>query len=120
LDGKADVSLDPNGLSEDGTVALCTYVISEDAKYLVYSLSSSGSDWVTVKVMWNDDKKVEPDTLSWVSDRFSYFSFEVQCCNKWMTDLLCDRLNFRVLVGQMIIKVFSTAATLLQSKCKMT
>ncbi|PWA69737.1 helicase Cas3, CRISPR-associated, core [Artemisia annua] len=34
---------------------------------------------------------------------------------KWMTDLLCDSLNFRVLVGQMIAKVSSSAATLLQS-----
>nr|GEZ85137.1 prolyl endopeptidase-like isoform X1 [Tanacetum cinerariifolium] len=31
LDGKAEVLLDPNGLSEDGTVALSTYAVSEDA-----------------------------------------------------------------------------------------
>ncbi|PWA78185.1 prolyl oligopeptidase family protein [Artemisia annua] len=73
LDGKAEVLLDPNGLSEDGTVALRTYVVSEDAKYLAYALSSSGSDRVTVKVMRIDDKKVEPDTLSWV--KFSGISW---------------------------------------------
>nr|GEV41807.1 prolyl endopeptidase-like isoform X2 [Tanacetum cinerariifolium] len=38
LDGKAEVLLDPNGLSEDGTVALSTYAVSEDAKYLAYAL----------------------------------------------------------------------------------
>ncbi|KAL9672219.1 hypothetical protein QQ045_028469 [Rhodiola kirilowii] len=66
LDAKPEVLLDPNGLSEDGTVALSTYDVSEDAKYLAYGLSSSGSDWVTIKVMRTEDKGVEPDTISWV------------------------------------------------------
>ncbi|GJW03688.1 hypothetical protein Tco_1562544 [Tanacetum coccineum] len=33
----------------DGTMALITYVVSEDAKYLAYALSSSRRDWITVK-----------------------------------------------------------------------
>uniref|UniRef100_A0A7N0U4E3 Prolyl endopeptidase n=1 Tax=Kalanchoe fedtschenkoi TaxID=63787 RepID=A0A7N0U4E3_KALFE len=66
LDGKPEVLLDPNGLSDDGTVALNTYEVSEDAKYLAYGLSSSGSDWVTIKVMRIEDRRVEPDTISWV------------------------------------------------------
>lgn len=73
LDGKAEVLLDPNGLSEDGTVSLNTCAISEDAKYLAYGLSSSGSDWVTIKVMRVEDKRVETDTLSWV--KFSGISW---------------------------------------------
>ncbi|KAL8233312.1 hypothetical protein R6Q57_003090 [Mikania cordata] len=73
LDGEAEVLLDPNGLSDDGTVALSTYAVSEDAKYLAYALSSSGSDWVSVKVMRIADKKVEPDTLLWV--KFSGISW---------------------------------------------
>ncbi|XP_056684665.1 uncharacterized protein [Spinacia oleracea] len=66
LDGKPEVLLDPNQLSEDGTVALSTYSVSEDAKYFAYGLSTSGSDWVTIKVMRIQDKGAEPDTLSWV------------------------------------------------------
>ncbi|CBI18894.3 hypothetical protein VitviT2T_026955 [Vitis vinifera] len=73
LDGKAEVLLDPNGLSEDGTVSLNTCAVSEDAKYLAYGLSSSGSDWVTIKVMRVEDKRVETDTLSWV--KFSGISW---------------------------------------------
>ncbi|XP_058225537.1 uncharacterized protein LOC131334513 [Rhododendron vialii] len=66
LNGEPEVLLDPNGLSEDGTVSLNTFAVSEDAKYLAYGLSSSGSDWVTIKVTRVDNKSVEPDTLSWV------------------------------------------------------
>lgn len=61
--------LDPNRLSDDGTVALSTYNVSEDAKYLAYGISSSGSDWVTIKVMRIEDKNVLSDTISWVSSR---------------------------------------------------
>ncbi|GMJ10604.1 hypothetical protein like AT1G76140 [Hibiscus trionum] len=73
LDGEAEVLLDPNSLSEDGTVSLSSLSVSEDAKYLAYGLSSSGSDWVTIKVMRVEDKSAEPDTLSWV--KFSGISW---------------------------------------------
>ena len=66
MDGEPEVLLDPNALSEDGTIALNTYSVSEDAEYLGYALSASGSDWVTIKVMRVEDKKVEADTISWV------------------------------------------------------
>lgn len=66
LDSEAEILLDPNTLSDDGTVSLSSIAISEDAKYLAYGLSSSGSDWVTIRVMKVQDKKVERDTLSWV------------------------------------------------------
>ncbi|KAK7283773.1 hypothetical protein RIF29_13519 [Crotalaria pallida] len=66
LEGEAEVLLDPNGLSEDGTVSLNTLSVSKDGKFLAYGLSSSGSDWVTIKLMRIEDKNVEPDTLSWV------------------------------------------------------
>ncbi|KAI5353621.1 hypothetical protein L3X38_006515 [Prunus dulcis] len=73
LDGEPEVLLDPNTLSEDGTVSLNTHSVSEDAKYMAYALSTSGSDWVTIKVMRVEDKKIEPDTLSWV--KFSGISW---------------------------------------------
>lgn len=67
MEGEPQVLLDPNALSEDGTVSLNTFSVSEDAKYLAYALSSSGSDWATIKVLRIEDKNAEPDTLSWVS-----------------------------------------------------
>ncbi|KAF9686650.1 hypothetical protein SADUNF_Sadunf02G0011400 [Salix dunnii] len=68
LEGEPEVLLDPNGLSEDGTVSLNnnTLSVSEDAKYLAYGISTSGSDWVTIKVIRIVDKIVEADTLNWV------------------------------------------------------
>ncbi|WOL10771.1 prolyl endopeptidase-like [Canna indica] len=66
LDGEAEVLLDPNKLSEDGTVALSMASVSKDGQYFAYGLSASGSDWVTIKVKRVDDKTQEPDTISWV------------------------------------------------------
>jgi prolyl oligopeptidase len=44
LDDAPKVLLDPNGLSEDGTVALTGWAISDDGRLLAYSLSASGSE----------------------------------------------------------------------------
>jgi len=68
LDGKAEVLLDPNTLSKDGTVALSTYSISEDGNYIAYGLSESGSDWVSIHVMNVTNKQPMPDKLSWVGN----------------------------------------------------
>ncbi|BAT82890.1 hypothetical protein VIGAN_03296200 [Vigna angularis var. angularis] len=73
LEAEAEVLLDPNALSEDGTVSLNTLSVSKDAEFLAYGLSSSGSDWVTIKVMRIRDRSVQPDTLSWV--KFSSISW---------------------------------------------
>ncbi|CAL5416164.1 unnamed protein product [Camellia sinensis] len=76
LDGEPEVLFDPNGLSKDGTVSMRICAVSQDAKYLAYGLSSSGSDWITIKVMQIENKTIEPDTVSWV--KFS--------CASWTHD----------------------------------
>ncbi|GAB4343510.1 MAG: prolyl oligopeptidase family serine peptidase [Cyanophyceae cyanobacterium] len=65
LTGPARVLLDPNALSDDGTVALGPYSVSRDARYLAYSLSRSGSDWQEWRVrdvMTGEDL---PDLVQW-------------------------------------------------------
>jgi prolyl oligopeptidase len=42
--------IDPNTLSQAGTVALADYDVSDDGKKIVYGLASAGSDWVEFHV----------------------------------------------------------------------
>ena len=69
------VLLDPNQLSEDGTVALSSYSVSEDGKFLAYGLSSSGSDWVEWRVRRIDSGEDLPDHIRW--SKFSGASWSV-------------------------------------------
>nr|XP_014345063.1 PREDICTED: prolyl endopeptidase [Latimeria chalumnae] len=63
LEVESRVFLDPNKFSEDGTVALRGYAFTEDGEYFAYGLSSSGSDWVTIKFLKVDGPTELPDTL---------------------------------------------------------
>lgn len=66
LDGEPRQLLDPNKLSEDGTVALAGIAISEDGNLMAYGLSSSGSDWQEWKVRDVETGKDFADNLKWV------------------------------------------------------
>ncbi len=50
LDREPQVALDPNTFSEDGTVALSSYKVSDDGRLMVYGTQSAGSDWVEFHV----------------------------------------------------------------------
>jgi prolyl oligopeptidase len=50
LGGPAILVLDPNSLSEDGTVALTSYAVSQDGQLLAYGASRNGSDWQELRV----------------------------------------------------------------------
>ena len=60
------VVLDPNKLSEDGTVALGTISFSKDGKFIGYSISRSGSDWQEIYVLDIETNKRTTDSLRWV------------------------------------------------------
>ena len=66
LDGKAVELLDPNKLSDDGTVALSTLDISDDGNYLGYAISRNGSDWQEIYVKNIATGEVLSDHLVWV------------------------------------------------------
>ncbi len=66
LDDQPKVLLDPNKLSEDGTIALSGLSISEDGKLLAYSLSASGSDWQEWKVRDVETGEDLQDHLKWI------------------------------------------------------
>jgi prolyl oligopeptidase len=67
------VLLDPNTLSEDGTVSVAGWSVSDDGKLVAYGLSESGSDWTTWHVMEVDSGRVLDDEIRWV--KFSWASW---------------------------------------------
>lgn len=66
LNATARVLLDPNLLSDDGTVALSQIAFSKDGKYLAYSIARSGSDWNEIFVMEVATRQLLPDHIQWV------------------------------------------------------
>ena len=58
--------VDPNLLSEDGTVALSTLALSEDGRLLAYGTSASGSDWEEFRVRDVATARDLPDHLKWI------------------------------------------------------
>jgi prolyl oligopeptidase len=66
LDGTPEVLIDPNAWSSDGTVRLAAFEASKDAKYAVYGVSRSGSDWQDYKVMELATKRTLDDNVEWV------------------------------------------------------
>jgi prolyl oligopeptidase len=66
LEGAPEVLIDPNAWSTDGTVRLAAFEASKDARYAVYGVSRSGSDWQDYKVMELATKRTLEDTVEWV------------------------------------------------------
>ena len=66
LAGEPHLVLDPNTLSQDGTIAVTGWNISENGKLLAYGLSSGGSDWQEWRVRDVETGRDLPDTLKWV------------------------------------------------------
>lgn len=69
LDGDAQVVIDPNTLSTDGTLALSGMNYTEDGKLMAYALSASGSDWQEMRIRDIDTNRDNGDVLKWC--RFS-------------------------------------------------
>jgi prolyl oligopeptidase len=75
------VILDPNSLSEDGTVAMTNYSFSKDGKYLAYATSTHGSDWqeihvqdlTTGKDLEDHIQHVKFTSITWAPDNTGFF-----------------------------------------------
>jgi prolyl oligopeptidase len=57
--------LDPNTLSEDGTVALTSFSISKDGNWLAYATSASGSDWLRWRIRNVENCDDLEDVIEW-------------------------------------------------------
>ena len=79
---KAEVFLDPNTFSEDGTISLGGLSFSENGSLAAYSISEGGSDWRKVLVMNAQRKEIIEDTIvdvkfsgiSWLKNEGFYYS----------------------------------------------
>jgi prolyl oligopeptidase len=66
LDSEPVLFLDPNTLSEDGTVSLTNFTVSNDGKYLGYGISRGGSDWREFFVKDIESGEILEDHLQWI------------------------------------------------------
>jgi len=66
LTAQAEVLLDPNTLSPDGTVALSILAFTEDGRTMVYGTSGSGSDWQEFRVRDIATRLDRSDHLKWI------------------------------------------------------
>ncbi len=81
-DAEAEVFLDPNKFSEDGTTSLAQLTFSEDGSIAAYSISEGGSDWRKIIVIDAEtgDQHEEPlvdvkfSGISWKGNEGFYYS----------------------------------------------
>ncbi len=66
IKGTEKVVVDPNQLSKDGTVALSTFSVSDDGKYIAYAISKAGSDWSEIYVKEIETGKLLDDKIEWI------------------------------------------------------
>ena len=65
LGGPARVFLDPNMLSQDGTVALKGTYFSHNGRWMAYAISRSGSDWQEFYVIDLETGQLTKDHIQW-------------------------------------------------------
>ena len=81
INGKPEVLIDPNTLSEDGTVSMASTELSPKASYLAYMLSDGGTDWKTIHIRSTTNKSDLTDTvkgikfsnIAWLPDESGFF-----------------------------------------------
>lgn len=84
LNGKPEVLLDPNLLSNDGSISLGGTFFSNDYKYMSYGISKGGSDWREFYVMDLSTKQLTNDVIkfskfsgnAWYKDGFFYGRYD--------------------------------------------
>ena len=66
LEDEPRALIDPNPLSEDGTIALTGTAVSDDGRLIAYGLSASGSDWQDWRIRDIETGVDLDDHLKWI------------------------------------------------------
>jgi len=66
LKGPAEVFIDPNRLSPDGTIRIELVGFSHDFRYVAVKQSEAGSDWSEIRVIEIASRRMLPDQIKWV------------------------------------------------------
>ncbi len=66
LEGPAEVLLDPNAMSPDGTTRIGVLAIDRTGQFVAYSISRAGSDWQEIRVRSLDTRTDLDDRVEWV------------------------------------------------------
>lgn len=80
--GEAEVFLDPNTFSDDGTTSMSGLSFSEDGSLLAYQISEGGSDWRKIIVINTETKEqveqalvdIKFSGISWLGNEGFYYS----------------------------------------------
>ncbi len=65
IGNEGEIFIDPNKLSDDGTVALTGVYMSHNGKYTAYTISRSGSDWTEIYVLDTQTGQLLDDHIVW-------------------------------------------------------
>jgi prolyl oligopeptidase len=78
LDAQPRIALDPNSLSEDGSLVVLGYVASHDGRLLAYGVSVSGSDWTDWHIRDVSSGRDLPDVIRFTKYYPPVFSHDDQ------------------------------------------
>ena len=95
LGSEPRVFLDPNKLSDDGTVALKGVYFSHNGKYAAYTISRSGSDWEEIFVIDLKTGQLTKDHIEWAKftgaawkgDGFYYSAYDAPVKGKEFSNM---------------------------------
>ena len=81
VNSEPEVLIDPNTLSEDGTVSMASTELSPKASFLAYMLSDGGTDWKTIHVRDTSKKSdltdiikgIKFSNIAWLPDESGFF-----------------------------------------------